>query len=315
MFVVAIDKNKGSGSSKGGFGGGLKLGGGFLGGGKASEVPLEFVPLLKTHGEISEKTSSVTIATGSANTEFQRQFEAEQLPAAPVYAARLSSLLKTLDTADIAVKGAIEARKSHIRNIERMLEQSKAALAKDEQTAADLAGKKKRTESTKASVEQLILEGMEENSNSNNNNGNNSSGSGDRGGTPGGNTTPDGLKSPEIEALTPPAQVQYEPEPPVPASELHHRHSIAPSDPPNPPAEFHAGASELLASLSGSLLNGSGLKRPQTEEGNVYEGLDEDLVNILKKEGAQQQQHQQRQQHQQQKRQKFEPQADDEYVP
>lgn len=279
-------------------------------------MPLEFVPLLKTHREISEKTSSVTIATGSANTEFQKQFDAEQLPAAPVYAARLSSLLKTLDTADIAVKGAIEARKSHIRNIERMLEQSKAALAKDEQTAADLAEKKGRTESTKASVEQLILEGMEESSGSGSSNSNNSgndsnNGSGDRGGTPGRNTTPNGLRSPEIEALTPPAQIQYEPEPPVPASELHHRHSIAPSDPPNPPAEFHAGASELLASLSGSLLNGSGagLKRPQTEEGNVYEGLDEDLVNILKKEGAQQQQHQQ------QKRQKFEPQADDEYIP
>ncbi|CCX15843.1 Similar to UPF0400 protein C337.03; acc. no. O74814 [Pyronema omphalodes CBS 100304] len=291
----SIDKGKSSGAAKGGLGGGLKLGGSFLGG-KASDVPLEIVPLLKTRKEIEEKASSVTISTGSANTEFAKQFDTEHLPSPPVYAARLSTLLKTLDTADIAIKGAIDARKAHIRNIERILEQNKAALAKDEQIAADLAQKKEKAETTKASVEQLILEGMEEN----NGHGDNAGSSGDK--------TPDGPRSPEIEALTPPAQIQYEAEPPVSASELHHQHSMAPSAPPHLP-EFHAGASELLASLSAPLINGTGLKRTQPEETNMFEGVDEDLMNMFKNEAQQQQQPQ--------KKPKFEPPQDDddEYVP
>jgi regulator of Ty1 transposition protein 103 len=217
----------------------------------------------------------------------------EHLPAAPVYAARLASLLKTLDTADIAVKGAIEARKAHIRNIERLLDQSKAALAKDEQIAADIAAKKDKTEQTKASVENLILEGLEE------------ANEGGEGGTATpGEKTPENLKSPEIEALTPPAQIQFDPPEPTPASELHHRHSLAPVDPPQPP-EFHAGASELLASLSAPLHNGHGLKRQQTEETNMFEGIDADLVDMFKNEGAEQQQ----------KRVKVDQANDDEYVP
>jgi len=288
----AIDR-KASGSSKGGFGGGLKLGTGFLGGGlgKGPDVPLEFVPLLKTHKEIRDKASTIAIATGTAKNEFHKQFDVEHLPAPPVYAARLSTLLKTLDTADNAVKGAIEARKSHIRNIERLLEQSKTALAKDEQVAADIAAKRAKTEETKASVENLIMKDLEENAS-----------------TEGGSRTPreespDGLQSPEIEALTPPAQIIHEPKAPTPASELHHRHSIAPTPPPYL-AEFHAGASELLASLAAPLNNSSGLKRSPSDEVGMFEGIDEDLVNMFKKEGAQQQ-----------KRQKFEPQDDDEYVP
>jgi regulator of Ty1 transposition protein 103 len=248
---------------------------------------------MKTLKEIRDKSSTVAISTGTANTEFQKQFASEHLPAPPVYAARLSALLKTLDTADSAIKGAIEARKAHIRNIERLLEQSKAALSKDEQVAADLQAKRGKTESTKASVENLIMKDLE-----------GGDGSGDGDGTPG-DRTPD-LKSPEIEALTPPAQIMHEPEPPTPASELHHQHSIAPSAPPYPP-EFHAGASELLASLSAPLNNAGGLKRTQVEDTNMFEGIDEDLVNMFKNEGAQQQH--------QQKRQKFEPEEDDEYVP
>lgn len=258
-------------------------------------MPLEFVPLLKTHKEIRDKASTIAITTGTAKNEFHKQFDVEQLPAPPVYAARLSTLLKTLDTADNAVKGAIEARKSHIRNIERLLEQSKAALAKDEQVALDLAEKRAKAEETKASVENLIMKDLEENP---------SGGDGSR--TPR-EESPEELRSPEIEALTPPAQIMHEPEPPTPASELHHRHSIAPAAPPYP-AEFHAGASELLASLAAPLNNnGSGLKRSPSDDANMFEGIDEDLVNMFKKEGAQQQQ--------QQKRQKFEPQGDDEYVP
>ncbi|KAI5779690.1 RNA polymerase II-binding domain-containing protein [Geopyxis carbonaria] len=274
--VDDVDKSKTSGAK--GFGG-LKLGGGFLGGGGAStaNVPLELVPIMKTHKDLAEKASSVTISTGTANTEFQKQFDTENLPPPPVYAARLSSLLKTLDTADHAIKGAIEARKAHIRNIERLLEQSRTALVKDENTAHDIQNKKSRTEQTKNDVENMIVNTMDDNSNGD--------GCGQSGGID--SKSPDEIKSPEIEALTPPAQIVFEPEPPVSASALHHQHSLAPGVPPQPP-EFHSGASELLASLSGPLHNGGGLKRAKDEDSNMFEGIDEDLINIFKNEETQQ---------------------------
>ncbi|KAF8533316.1 RNA polymerase II-binding domain-containing protein [Trichophaea hybrida] len=286
-----IDKGNGSEPSKGGS---LKLGSGFLSG-RSPDVPLEFVPLLKSHKEINEKTSSVTIAIGSANTEFQKQFNAEHLPAAPVYAARLSSLLKTLDTANVAVKSAIEARNSHIRNIERLLEQSKSALIKDEQVAMDIAEKLEKAVATKASVEHLILEGMED-----------IHGTRDGVGSSG-EKTPEDLKSPEIEALTPPLQVGHLPGQLVRSDELPYLRSCALADPPHShPPEFHTSASELLASLSGHLLNGVGLKRPTPEDTNVFEGIDEDLVHMFKNQFAQPQL---------QKRQKLETRSEDDYVP
>lgn len=250
---------------------------------------MELVPFMKTQKDISDKTSSVTISLGTARTEYTKQFESEQLPAAPVYAARLSSLLKTIDTADFAVNGLIEARKAHIRNIEHLLKQAKDALVKDEEKAQDLRTKRQMTETTKNEVENMILRDMDSQGNA-----------GD------GPKTPEReIKSPEIEALTPPAQIQHEVQSPIPASELHHRHSIAPADPPQPP-EFHAGASELLASLSGQFNNHSGLKRPQaeTEDTNMFEGIDEDLVNMFKNENAQDQ-----------KRTKLDIPDDDEYRP
>lgn len=270
-------------------GGPSLLGGG---GGAGASTPLELVPLMKTYKDVADQTSGVTIATGSANTEFQKQFDTSNLPAPPVYAARLSSLLKTLDTADTAIKGAIQARKAHIRNIERLLEQSKAALEKDEKTAADLAEKRRKTQETKTEVENMILRDMEEN------------GGDGEGNAHGRSTTPEN-RSPEIEALTPPHQIQTEPEPPTPASELHHRHSVAAAEPPAP-VQFHAGASELLASLAGPLAhNGAGVKRTSADDGNVFEGLDEDLVNMFKNESA----------GVQQKRMRMDVPDDDEYRP
>lgn len=273
--------------------------GGSLSGGGAS-VPLEFVPLMKTHKELGEKVSFATIAVGTGNMDFVKQFDAENLPAPPVYASRLASLMKTLDTAQTAVKGAMVAREAHIRNLERLLEQSKTAQEKDRVAHEDVKRKREETEKTKDDVEKMILEEYERSQKEKD----------DAGGAHGadGSGTPDPMKSPEVEALTPPHQVQFEPEAPPSASELHHQHSIAPAPHPGPAPTFHAGASELLASLSGPLSNGGGIKRTQADEGEVFEGIDEDLVKMFQDEGAQQNAP---------KRQKTEvaPEDDDEYHP
>lgn len=276
---IDVDKgksgtNSGTGARK--LGGGLfggSLGGSSLGGGGGSNTPLEFTPIINSHKGLQTKLSSSTIAVGTANTEYQRQFDTDTLPVAPVYAARLSSLLKTLDNAHIAVKGAIEARETHIRNLEKLLLQSKVALDTDKKTFHDITDKRQKAEATKQDVEMMILRDMEESKN----------GSGDGMDIHHGShnsTSPDDLKSPEIEALTPPHQVIFEPPPPPSASEQHHQHSTAPAPPPQPHA-FSQGASELLASLSAPL-NGGGLKRDKREDVNMYEGLDDDVADMFR---------------------------------
>lgn len=192
---------------------------------------------------------------------------------APVYAARLSSLLKTLDNAHIAVKGAIEARETHIRNLEKLLLQSKAALETDKRQFHDIAEKRQKAETTKQEVEMMILRDMEQSKNGMND----GTDIHHRGHNP---APPDDLTSPEIEALTPPHQINFEPPPPPSASEQHHQHSTAPAPPPQPHA-FSQGASELLASLSAPL-NGGGLKRDKREDVNMYEGLDDDVADMFR---------------------------------
>ncbi|CUS14197.1 unnamed protein product [Tuber aestivum] len=259
-----VDKGKSSASS-GATGRKPLLGGAFggsFGGGGGSSAPLEFTPILNSHKGLMLKNSSATIAVSSAGSEYQKQFDSDTLPVAPVYAARLSSLLKTLDSAHIAVKGAIEARETHIRNLERLLSQNKASLEKDKNTLKDIVAKHQRTETTKQEVEIMILKGMDEPQNSQTNGGG--------GGAAGSSAEHDAAspKSPEVEALTPPGQPAYDnPRSSASTSVL--------------PPQFHQGASELLASLAAPL---SGVKREKRDEPEVFEGLDDDVADMFRNE-------------------------------
>ena len=259
-----VDKGK-SNASSGATGRKPLLGGAFggsFGGGGASSAPLEFTPILNSHKGLILKNSSATIAVSSANSEYQKQFDTDTLPVAPVYAARLSSLLKTLDSAHIAVKGAIEARETHIRNLERLLSQSKMALENDKNTLKDIVTKHQKTETTKQEVEMMILKGMDEPQNNQTNGGG--------GGAAGSSAEHDAAspKSPEVEALTPPGQPAYDN--PMSAAST----SVL-------PPQFHQGASELLASLAAPL---SGVKREKRDEPEVFEGLDDDVADMFRNE-------------------------------
>ncbi|PWW77474.1 DUF618-domain-containing protein [Tuber magnatum] len=259
-----VDKGKNNASS-GATGRKPLLGGAFggsFGGGGGSSAPLEFTPILNSYKGLMLKNSSATIAVSSASSEYQKQFDSDTLPVAPVYAARLSSLLKTLDSAHIAVKGAIEARETHIRNLERLLSQSKASLENDKNTLKDIAAKHQKTETTKQEVEMLILKGMDEPQNSQTNGGG--------GGAAGSSAEHDAAspKSPEVEALTPPGQPVYD-------------NPMSSASTSVLPPQFHQGASELLASLAAPL---SGVKREKRDEPEVFEGLDDDVADMFRSE-------------------------------
>ena len=57
--------------------------------GWASSAPLKFNLVLNSHQGLILKDTSTTIAASDANSEYQKQFDSDTLPVAPVYAARL----------------------------------------------------------------------------------------------------------------------------------------------------------------------------------------------------------------------------------
>lgn len=82
------------------------------------------------------------------------------VPTPPVHAARLSSLLKNLASAEGAVNDSMKARQELIAGLEKLLESNKRKLAEDQTASADLSRRRATTESKKKEVEDGIMRGL-----------------------------------------------------------------------------------------------------------------------------------------------------------
>lgn len=124
-------------------------------------------------------------------------------PSAPVHAARLSQLLKSLANAESSVAEIIKSRQALMEGLEKMLESNRIALSRDTALLTQMGERKADTEARKRDVEDAIMRGLaaedsspsatENNNSSNNNIGGRTDGSGE-----------DNLGRPNVEALTPP---------------------------------------------------------------------------------------------------------------
>ncbi|KAF8466632.1 RNA polymerase II-binding domain-containing protein [Kalaharituber pfeilii] len=282
--VEAVEKGKPMGGTGRRIGGGI-LGGGLGGGGG---VPQELSKLVTAHQNLTGKLSTSTISYGSANMEYTKHMESNNIPAPPVYAARLSQLLKTLDTAHTAVQDAITARSELLKNLELLLDTNKAALAGEQQQLDEIIAKRAKTDEMKREVENKILSGLDS---SNGNSGRESADARSK--------TPEEFDRPAVEALTPPPMDNYEPNVPVPE--------------PAQAAYPQYSGPDLFSTLSA--LNGGPVKREVIDEMGGMDELDSDVAEMLRKEAQAQAQAGQHQH----KRMKLEPMVpadeDDEYHP
>lgn len=143
-------------------------------------------------------TRAETTARGiinTANTEYAKLTDpAAQIPTPPVHAARLSSLLKNLASAEGAVNDSIKARKELIAGLEKLLETNRSKLAEEETTSQDFASRKTSIETKKKEVEDSIMRGLSHESTPTATNYS----------TMGEPANGDGSGSPEIEGFTPP---------------------------------------------------------------------------------------------------------------
>jgi regulator of Ty1 transposition protein 103 len=187
ILTLATELDKARGSVKPGFGGSPF-------GGSSALVPSDFTPLVSAHQTVTKLSVPLKTTVASANQEYEKQVDLTvPVPSAPVYAARLNGLLKTLASAESAVAECVKARESLISGLEKMLDSNRAALESEKITAAELSIRKREIEDKKQQVEVAIMRALGPADS------NGSHAEGDSG------SPPTELDRPEMEALTPPA--------------------------------------------------------------------------------------------------------------
>lgn len=188
------DLDKARGMSKPGFGGSP-----FGSTSTATSVPSEFTPLVTAHQKVNKLSTPLKATITSADQEYEKQTDpSTPVPSAPVYAARLNGLLKTLANAESAVAECVKAREGLVSGLESLLNANRAALEEEKSAAAQLTSRKAEIEDKKHQVEVGIMRAL---------------GPADSNGTPGqgdSSVTPPEPDRPEVEALTPPAFEPFE---------------------------------------------------------------------------------------------------------
>jgi regulator of Ty1 transposition protein 103 len=143
--------------------------------------------------KLSKSVHQMNSAVKTAETEYEKLTDpSAPIPTAPVHAARLNGLMKTLATAEGAVADRVKDRQAIIEGLEKLLQTHKADLAAEEGILRELGSRKTSIESKKQEVEVAIIRGLS---------------LGDKEQSPlntqAGNTLQEPDR-PEVEALTPP---------------------------------------------------------------------------------------------------------------
>ncbi|KXL46294.1 hypothetical protein M433DRAFT_153755 [Acidomyces richmondensis BFW] len=163
--LAEIDRAKGPGKGTGGSGGGGgKMLGGSLFGGGGGHLPRELEPIAKSLaavGKVEGAGAPTAAAAEAALVEYAKLTDAgATAPTPPVYAARLSALMKSLAAAEAAIGASVQARREVVAGVEALLEEQRARLAEDEAKVKELADKKEVVESKKRAVEDAIMRGL-----------------------------------------------------------------------------------------------------------------------------------------------------------
>jgi len=149
---------------------------------------------VSAHQKVAKLGGPLKGTTAAAKQEYDKQTDPNTaVPSAPVYAARLNGLLKTLANAESAVAECVKAREGLVSGLEKLLETNRAALESDKSTAQEFKQRKAEIEEKKQQVEVAIMRAL---------------GPAEGNGSPkeGGFTSPPPEPDrPEMEALTPPS--------------------------------------------------------------------------------------------------------------
>jgi len=283
------------------------LGGGSIFSSSSSSIPNELSELVAPQQTITKAVLTIKNSLNTANQDYDKLTDPSAVtPTAPVHAARLNGLLKTLANAEGAVAESIKARKTLIEGLEKLLTANRTALASEEEQLCQLSSRRTEIDAKKKDVEDSIMRGFTTNSNPATPTG--------PSGSPGVAQTPVTpsleVDRPEVEALTPPTFAQPPPREPAPQLDLDasNGYSTTPTDAPPAvqlPPQAAPGA-DLLASLNTSSSYNAAYARPAPAASansakkrklngddfpdlggdDAMDGLDADVVGMLRQDSG-----------------------------
>lgn len=161
----------------------------------AAAVPASLSSLVNLYQTVDRTTLPTRGTVSTADQDWAKlQDPSVPMPSAPVYAARLNGLLRSLAAAEGAVADSVKARRELIRELEKIMGDASQALADDEAKLTVLAKRKTDTEEKRREVEHAIMRTLP---------GQESSGDARDGASH--SPVPE-IERPEVEELTPPPE-------------------------------------------------------------------------------------------------------------
>ncbi|OTB05262.1 hypothetical protein M426DRAFT_320077 [Hypoxylon sp. CI-4A] len=267
--------NQARGTAKAGLGGSIF--------GSAPAIPAELVPLTLPQQNVTKLLLGTKTAVTTADQEYDKLLgPGSTAPSAPVYAARLSGLLKTLAQAEGAVDQCVKARRELVAALQKVLDTNRNALISEEDQLETFVSRRMEVEDKKNEVERAIMAGLPDDEPYLSNNGPNDHLDSD----------PD---RPEIEELTPPAIDQdYPEEPDTPnnaeqQSATGFKRDASSETPTAQDLEIRSGLGLQYKAVS-TTINGS--KKRKLDDGNDLpdlgenDGIDPDVAEMLRRDSG-----------------------------
>ncbi|KAK3325300.1 RNA polymerase II-binding domain-containing protein [Apodospora peruviana] len=126
----------------------------------SAAVPSEIAALVAPQQSVSKAANPAKNAFNTANAEYEKLTDpSNPLPAAPVHAARLSGLLKSLASAEGLVTESMKHRKELIGELEKILTTHREAYALEERQLHEVRARLATTEAKKQEIELAIMGG------------------------------------------------------------------------------------------------------------------------------------------------------------
>ncbi|KAJ1329152.1 regulator of Ty1 transposition protein 103 [Microdochium nivale] len=137
------------------------LSGNIFGSSGGPSLPSELAPLATPQQNVTKSLMPMKASISSADQEFEKLMgPSADVPSAPVYAARLSALLKKLAQAEGAVEQCVKARRTLVGELQKILETNRTALIAEEDQLEILTKRKDDASNKKSDVERAILAGL-----------------------------------------------------------------------------------------------------------------------------------------------------------
>ncbi|KAL9622863.1 MAG: hypothetical protein Q9160_002789 [Pyrenula sp. 1 TL-2023] len=134
------------------------MGGSLFSSGAPGSLPTEIQPLAPLQIALSKASLSSKSALSTAETDYTKLHDPNMtLPSPPVHAARLSALLKSLANAESSLAETIKSRSTLIDSLAKILDDNRAALAKEQSEHATIRERQSATDAKKREVEDGIM--------------------------------------------------------------------------------------------------------------------------------------------------------------